>query len=674
MSAPTQPVSLLFSNITGTGFQISWSGGLGAASYSYTLNTVSSTPSQDNGLSSKSATFSSLAANSVYNLVVTATNSNGSISGSATITLLPSAPTSVQVSSLTYQSFSLSWVYAAGATSYTTLLKDSTGQRIDLRPSVFQTSPRSFSGLNGNKSYTLILYSVNESGRAESSPVSFFLPAPLPPCQPSNLIYTGVASTQIQITWTARIEPTNILGPTTSYRYTLNGIAVTPILDKGLTNQTVILPRADPTIFYTIYVIAVNQGHSVSSLPLQIPGIITKPSQIPNSKVIVHVFRDFYNYSFGDFVKGSLNLLQYALQRGCRVRLNVAESSLSNLLIVENHDLAGAKVKLYEPKDSKLLADDLYSFMNGTSRMFVLATNIGIHRNEIDNLSILELNRLIQYTPLIQERVTERLSRDLLNGYTYPSITEPYCVLNMYLSDLNLDRAQIQQLAVQVRNSINTKKNHIVITNNEYLRKTLTEFMGGFHTLNPKVLDTLTSLESSVIDFILVSKSSQIYTFREYNVKSKLKKLPFELNETTTLTSLKFGPMYYITSTVANASSALLYPNAAVSDPDGNLFVADTVNEGIKKISEDGTVSLLAGSLDQTSGNTDGLGNDASFFGPTGITRDASGTLYVVDAINNRIRKILPDGTVVTLAGSTAGFQNGAGSSAQFNFLYATNP
>jgi sugar lactone lactonase YvrE len=157
-------------------------------------------------------------------------------------------------------------------------------------------------------------------------------------------------------------------------------------------------------------------------------------------------------------------------------------------------------------------------------------------------------------------------------------------------------------------------------------------------------------------------------------VKSKLKKLPFELNETTSLTTIKFGPMYYITSTVAGPSTALLYPNAAVSDPDGNLFIADTVNEAIKQVSQDGTVTVLAGSLDQTSGNTDGLGNDATFFGPTGITRDASGTLYVLDAINNRIRKILPDGTVVTLAGSTAGFQNGQGSSAQFNFLYATNP
>jgi hypothetical protein len=97
MSAPTQPVFLVFSNRTATGFQISWSGGIGATSYSYTLNSVSSTPSEDNGLTSQSAIFSSLAANTAYAVIVTATNTSGSSSASSTITLLPSAETSINL-------------------------------------------------------------------------------------------------------------------------------------------------------------------------------------------------------------------------------------------------------------------------------------------------------------------------------------------------------------------------------------------------------------------------------------------------------------------------------------------------------------------------------------------------------------------------------------------------
>ena len=98
------------------------------------------------------------------------------------------------------------------------------------------------------------------------------------------------------------------------------------------------------------------------------------------------------------------------------------------------------------------------------------------------------------------------------------------------------------------------------------------------------------------------------------------------------------------------------------------------MNNNIRKIRRDGTVSTFAGSLRQTAGTTDGQGTAAFFNGPTGITRDNSGNIYVLDAISGLIRKIMPDGLVTTIAGSTAGFQDGIGSNAQFAFLYATNP
>jgi len=110
------------------------------------------------------------------------------------------------------------------------------------------------------------------------------------------------------------------------------------------------------------------------------------------------------------------------------------------------------------------------------------------------------------------------------------------------------------------------------------------------------------------------------------------------------------------------------WPQGVAVDASGNVFVADLRNNCIRKITPEGEVSTFAGNGTEIGGFADGMGVYARFRWPYGLAVDASGNVLVADYYNHRIRKITPEGEVCTFAGSgTQGFADGMGISAQFN-------
>lgn len=114
------------------------------------------------------------------------------------------------------------------------------------------------------------------------------------------------------------------------------------------------------------------------------------------------------------------------------------------------------------------------------------------------------------------------------------------------------------------------------------------------------------------------------------------------------------------------AAAAFRTPSALAIDTAGNLYVADTGNHAIRKVTPAGQVSTVAG--DSIAGDRNGVAGQARFNGPVGIAVSGRGDIYVADTYNDRLRVIDAKGAVRHLAGSgIAGFRDGPAADARFH-------
>jgi trimeric autotransporter adhesin len=121
------------------------------------------------------------------------------------------------------------------------------------------------------------------------------------------------------------------------------------------------------------------------------------------------------------------------------------------------------------------------------------------------------------------------------------------------------------------------------------------------------------------------------------------------------------GTAGYTGNGAAAASAELNFPAGVALDASGNLYIADANNNVVRKVTTAGTISTIAGNGTAGYTGNGGAATNAELNGPYGVVLDASGNLYIADTNNNVIRKVTTAGTISTVAGTGSSGNTGNG-------------
>jgi uncharacterized protein (TIGR03437 family) len=135
-----------------------------------------------------------------------------------------------------------------------------------------------------------------------------------------------------------------------------------------------------------------------------------------------------------------------------------------------------------------------------------------------------------------------------------------------------------------------------------------------------------------------------------------------KLSATGTITTVAGSSLVGYSGDGGPATRASLYvPNGVAVDAAGNLYIADTLNQRIRKVTPGGIITTVAGNGQEGYSGDGGPATAASLDWPHGVAADAAGNLYIADTRNNRIRKVTPPGIISTAAGGGSAFPGDGG-------------
>lgn len=287
-AAPTIPTNISGSAISAVGFTISWTGGVGATSYTFSLDGIATTPSSYS-VSNKTAVFTGLTANTTYSVIVNAINSYGttpSAGTNITTSNTPQAAINIIGSPISQTGFTLNWSGGAAATSYTFTFNGSAATPIS---SSVSNKTATFAGLTAGTTYAIIITSVNAFGTTPSSSTSI----PTVPSQPINLTSSAITSSGFTISWSGGTGAT-------TYTYTNDGSSISPSSDQGVASKTASFSGLSEGVTYNIVVNATNSSGSTSSSSISVTTTILPPPGVVIFSVPADYILITYEFSGGN--------------------------------------------------------------------------------------------------------------------------------------------------------------------------------------------------------------------------------------------------------------------------------------------------------------------------------------------------------------------------------------
>jgi sugar lactone lactonase YvrE len=403
-------------------------------------------------------------------------------------------------------------------------------------------------------------------------------------------------------------------------------------------------------------------------------------------KTIIQVYSGNEPFGFHDFVRGTLRLFNYTIDRNINLKINVSGAEFEQYMIVENYnyDKLNIRPKVYHmPIDQNLLINELDEFMKTPDPIYVLTSNVWLDRSDIYNTSFLAFDTLVRLKDYLYVEANNKVAAKLL--YRLSGISDNllygYTIIYINRDDFKFKstRRNIASVANQIRKNIDLNKDIMVFSNSSQLQTILSQYIEmnsaaieriDDSDVDISVVESFPSSRDIIIDYIILMKSRKIFRFTDTSIQTghhvpynttpdlltNVYETAFDINTIIGNLEITKIPLYYLTYTIVGCAGPInptrfAFQNAMVIDASGNPR-------------SQGPISQPGIAIDSSGNYISQLNN------PSGLALDLSGNLYIADTGNHRICMLDTLGNFTTYAGSStgvAGYLDSGSSNALFN-------